>query len=284
MRLLAVACALWAMAVSPVHAAPQNPCDHYLPTGEALPRHDTIRGSAVVQDEPTWRGHRVGNAHTGDQVEVLKECGRALMIRTPDGIEGWVTITFLPHEQVLARAATSRPIATEQDCELRYDDPHLLDSCKTTLAKKNAREEELATSVWLNAEQMQGFVAGKTVTYTARPGTDSANAGEPQLTAYYQPDGEAFVLIGPRARPWRGRWLVKGDNLCLVDSGAGCGRLRRIKSGETVWIGATGEFIGTPGEGDSKNAVHQVSQQFPYAAPLPVPDGLENVAHPVMGW
>ncbi len=222
------------------HAAPQNPCDHYLPTGEALPRPDTVRGSPVIHDDPTWRGHR--------------------------------------------GAASSRPIATERDCELRYDDPHLLDSCKATLAKKTAREEELATSVWLNAEQMQGFVAGKTITYAARPGTDSANASEPQLSAYYQPNGEAFVLVGPRARAWRGRWLVKGDSLCLVDSGVGCGRLRRITSGETVWVGATGEFTGTPAEGDSKNAVRQVSQLFPYAAPLPVPDGLENVAHPVMGW
>ena len=266
----------------------RNPCDHYAPTGEALPRKDQVRGNVAVHEEPSNYGHSVGTAHSGDVVEVLKECGREIMIRTPEGIEGWVSLYSLPHEEVLARTAASRPFSSEEDCELRLENFRQVETCKADVARKKAHDDEVKNSVFLNPEQVRSFVFGKTVTYTVHPmdgqQTASPAAAEPQATIYYADDGEAFVKIGTGNGVWRGRWQVRSDNICLPTSPIGCGRLRRSPSGDVVWVGRTGEYTGTPQDGDAKGIVALVSGVFPYPAPRPVPKGLEAVAHPVMGW
>jgi hypothetical protein len=250
-----------------------------------LPRKDQVHGNVAIQGEPSAYGIRVGTARNGDTVDVLKECGREIMIRTPDGIEGWVSLYSLPHEEYLARSAASRPFSSEQDCELRLENVRQVENCKSDVAKMKARDDELKHSVWLNPDQVHGFVAGKTVTYTTRPMNGQQwNGPATQATIYYADDGQSYVKIGTQGGVWRGRWLVQSDNICLPSSPIGCGRLRRSPSGDVVWVGRTGEYTGTPEDGDNKGIVQLVSGVYPYPAPLPVPEGLEAVAHPVMGW
>ena len=53
---------------------------------------------------------------------------------------------------------------------------------------------------------------------------------------------------------------------------------------EIITTAPRGEYIATAEDGDAKGLVAKVSAEFPYPHPLPVPAGLEAVAHPVMGW
>lgn len=276
-----LACTDPAQALPP----PPSPCSWYVPTGEPLPRQDTVKSNTFLTAEAgtTYRSQRIANVMQGEPVAVLQECGGRLRVRTVRQEVGWIGTGMLPKELRLYEAAKKRPPATDADCARHYLDEPLIERCRADLAQRTAYAAEVKTAPKLTASEIPAYLSGQTLTLAPRA-ADSTDDPKHPPTLFFAADGEVFLRQGESFR-WRGRWTVEQDALCLPGAGMSCVRFRKIDGGRVVWVPTSGakEFFATRSAGDSAGIVPFVTEAYPRAKPPPAPKGSEPFAMPSLG-
>ena len=246
-----------------------NPCERYLPTGEPLPRQALVPKDAplYLMPNPGYREGPFVMLHGGTQGTVLKECGRKLRVRGENGIEGWADVVSLEKEAELQTLATKRPLASAEECAVRYDDPNVVQRCREEFTSNAAHEAEMKASAYLTGEEIEPFVAGKTFVIV-EPGETLASANDPSYN-HFAANGQYYLKtgVGGAGTNYRGRWRVESSALCMPQAFQPCYRLLRTPSGQVKWMamfrGALTEHDAIEDPASTARIIAEIERYYP---------------------
>lgn len=245
-----------------------DPCQRYVPTGAPLPRQSfTSRAAPLYMFPNRFDDGPFEELPQNIQVTVLRECGTTLRIRTADGVEGWVDLVMVDNENRLRQAALQQPIASADECDLRYDDAQVAQRCRTEFATSEAHRAEMEASTYLTGAEIAAFVAGKTFKLI-RADDYRASSLDPSWN-YFATDGQYYLKtgVGGAGTSYRGRWRIASSHLCMPKAYQPCYRLLRTVTGDIKWMATVQntltEYVGIEDAGSTARIVAEISPYYP---------------------
>ncbi len=142
----------------------------------------------------------------------------------------------LENEAKLQTLATRRPIASPDECAVRFDDPQVVQRCRNEVSAELAHRKEMEASAFLTGDEIGRFVAGKTFVLI-EPGETLATAQDPSYN-HFAADGQYYLKtgVGGAGTNYRGRWTVKDSALCMPNAYQPCYRLVKTPGGTVLWM------------------------------------------------